>query len=104
LPRAYALCREAGNGGVTSHAALTTSKSSAASRCSKAHSPKCKPGEGKNPYAPVALYLHFNCLGKGAHLATVQRLSVAKRDAEWMNATVFEMLGVTVGIIQTQRH
>ncbi|WP_231612331.1 preprotein translocase subunit SecA [Novipirellula galeiformis] len=56
-------------------------------------------GEGKTLTASLPLYLH-SLTGKGAHLATVNDY-LAKRDAEWMRP-LFERLGVTVGIIQTQ--
>ena len=55
-------------------------------------------GEGKTLTATLPLYIH-SLLGKGAHLATVNDY-LAKRDAEWMRP-VYEMLGLTVGIIQT---
>ena len=38
--------------------------------------------------------------GKGAHLATVNDY-LARRDAEWMRP-LYESLGVTVGVIETQ--
>ena len=56
-------------------------------------------GEGKTLTATLPLYLH-SLLGKGAHLATVNDY-LAKRDAEWMTP-IFEALGLSVGIIQTQ--
>ncbi|MFG0262005.1 MAG: preprotein translocase subunit SecA [Novipirellula sp. JB048] len=56
-------------------------------------------GEGKTLTASLPLYLH-SLTGKGAHLATVNDY-LAKRDAEWMRP-LFERLGVTVGVIQTQ--
>ncbi len=55
-------------------------------------------GEGKTLTATLPLYLH-SLVGKGAHLATVNDY-LAKRDAEWMRP-VYEMLGLSVGIIQT---
>ncbi len=55
-------------------------------------------GEGKTLTASLPLYLH-SLSGKGAHLATVNDY-LAKRDAEWMRP-LFELLGVSVGIIQT---
>lgn len=55
-------------------------------------------GEGKTLTATLPLYLH-SLSGKGAHLATVNDY-LAKRDAEWMRP-LFELLGVSVGIIQT---
>lgn len=56
-------------------------------------------GEGKTLTATLPLYLHA-LIGKGAHLATVNDY-LAKRDAEWMGP-VYNMLGLTVGVIQTQ--
>ncbi|WP_231615831.1 preprotein translocase subunit SecA [Novipirellula artificiosorum] len=55
-------------------------------------------GEGKTLTATLPMYLH-SLVGKGAHLATVNDY-LAKRDAEWMKP-LYEMLGVSVGIIQT---
>lgn len=55
-------------------------------------------GEGKTLTATLPLYLHA-MIGKGAHLATVNDY-LAKRDADWMRP-LFELLGVTVGTIQT---
>ena len=56
-------------------------------------------GEGKTLVAtlPLALYA---LAGKGAHLATVNDY-LARRDAEWMGP-VYEKLGLSVGIIQSQ--
>ena len=56
-------------------------------------------GEGKTLTATLPLYLHA-LAGKGAHLATVNDY-LAERDAEWMRP-IYEMLGLTVGVIQTQ--
>ena len=56
-------------------------------------------GEGKTLTATLPLYLH-SLVGKGAHLATVNDY-LAHRDAEWMRP-LFERLGLTVGVIQTQ--
>jgi len=56
-----------------------------------------KTGEGKTQVAVPTLYL--NALeGKGAHLLTHNDY-LARRDAEWMSP-IFEMLGLTVGVIQ----
>lgn len=56
-------------------------------------------GEGKTLTATLPMYL--NALdGKGAHLATVNDY-LASRDAKWMRP-VYELLGMTVGIIETQ--
>ncbi len=56
-------------------------------------------GEGKTLTATLPLYLHA-LAGKGAHLATVNDY-LAERDANWMRP-VYELLGLTVGIIQTK--
>jgi len=56
-------------------------------------------GEGKTLTATLPMYL--NALeGKGCHLATVNDY-LARRDAEWMRP-VYEALGLTVGVIETQ--
>ncbi|MEM7351534.1 MAG: preprotein translocase subunit SecA [Acidobacteriota bacterium] len=57
-----------------------------------------KTGEGKTLVATLAAYL--NALnGQGVHVVTVNDY-LAKRDSEWM-APVYEGLGMTVGVIQT---
>jgi preprotein translocase subunit SecA len=57
-----------------------------------------KTGEGKTLVATLALYL--NAIAKvNVHLVTVNDY-LARRDAEWMSP-VYEALGVTVGIIQS---
>ncbi len=57
-----------------------------------------KTGEGKTLVATLPAY--FNALtGKGVHVVTVNDY-LAKRDSEWMSP-VFEALGMTVGVIQT---
>lgn len=96
LPEAYALVREAGRralnmrhfdvqiiGGMSLYEGCIA---------------EMQTGEGKTLTATLPLYLH-SLLGKGAHLATVNDY-LAKRDAEWM-MPLYEMLGVSVGIIQT---
>ncbi len=55
-------------------------------------------GEGKTLTATLPMYIHA-LVGKGAHLATVNDY-LAARDAELMKP-VYEMLGLTVGVIQT---
>src|SRR5436305_2836008 len=56
-------------------------------------------GEGKTLVATLPIYL--NALeGKGAHLVTVNDY-LAKRDAVW-NGAVYHLLGLTVGVIQSQ--
>ena len=57
-----------------------------------------KTGEGKTLVATLPAYL--NALeGKGVHVVTVNDY-LARRDAEWMSK-VYEFLGLTIGIIQT---
>tara|TARA_R110002073_G_scaffold29177_1_gene92094 strand:- start:2571 stop:4889 length:2319 start_codon:yes stop_codon:yes gene_type:complete len=97
LPEGYALVREAGRralsmrhydvqiiGGISLYEGCIA---------------EMQTGEGKTLTASLPLYLH-SLTGKGAHLATVNDY-LAKRDAEWMRP-LFELLGVSVGIIQTQ--
>ena len=55
-------------------------------------------GEGKTLTATLPMYLHV-LVGKGSHLATVNDY-LAARDAQIMSP-VYEMLGLTVGVIQT---
>ncbi|MEA2353234.1 MAG: preprotein translocase subunit SecA, partial [Thermoleophilaceae bacterium] len=58
-----------------------------------------KTGEGKTLTATLPIVL--NALpGKGVHLVTVNDY-LARRDAEWMRP-VYEMLGVSVGVIQSE--
>lgn len=59
-----------------------------------------KTGEGKTLSAVPALYLRA-LVEKGVHLVTVNDY-LAKRDAGW-NAPVFELLGLTVGAITSER-
>ena len=57
-----------------------------------------KTGEGKTLMSTLPVYL--NALeGNGVHLVTVNDY-LARRDAEWM-APVYQALGLTVGVIQT---
>src|SRR4051812_41125026 len=56
-----------------------------------------KTGEGKTLTATLPIVLN-SLPGKGVHLVTVNDY-LARRDAEWMRP-VYEMLGLTVGIIQ----
>ncbi|MDZ4819112.1 MAG: helicase-related protein [Planctomycetota bacterium] len=96
MPEAFALVREAGHralnmrhfdvqllGGVALHHRSIA---------------EMQTGEGKTLTATLALYLE-SLPGKGAHLATVNDY-LAKRDADWMRP-LFDMLGVSVGVIQT---
>jgi preprotein translocase subunit SecA len=56
-----------------------------------------KTGEGKTLAATMPVYL--NALsGKGVHVVTVNDY-LARRDAQWMG-TIYEFLGLTVGLIQ----
>ncbi|MCP3959575.1 MAG: preprotein translocase subunit SecA [bacterium] len=57
-----------------------------------------KTGEGKTLVATLPAYLNA-LAGKGVHVVTVNDY-LAKRDSEWM-APVFEALGMSVGVIQT---
>ncbi len=54
-------------------------------------------GEGKTLVATMPIYLNA-LLGKGIHLVTVNDY-LARRDARWM-APIFDMLGLTVGVLQ----
>ncbi len=54
-------------------------------------------GEGKTLVATLPIYLNA-LLGKGVHLITVNDY-LARRDARWM-APIFNMLGLTVGVLQ----
>ena len=56
-------------------------------------------GEGKTLTATLPIYLRA-LPGKGVHLATVNDY-LAARDAQWMQP-VFDLLGMTLGIIQSQ--
>ncbi len=58
-----------------------------------------KTGEGKTHAAVHPLYLNA-LTGRGAHLVTVNDY-LARRDAEWMGP-VFHLLGMSVGIINSQ--
>jgi preprotein translocase subunit SecA len=56
-------------------------------------------GEGKTLVATMPMYLNA-IPGRGVHLVTVNDY-LASRDSQWMGK-VFEMLGLTVGCIQSQ--
>ncbi|MEK6239103.1 MAG: preprotein translocase subunit SecA [Planctomycetales bacterium] len=97
LPEAFALAREASDrtlgmrhydvqllGGVALHDCCVA---------------EMQTGEGKTLTAVLPLCLQAMS-GRGAHLATANDY-LAKRDAEWMKP-VYEMLGLTVGVIQSQ--
>src|SRR3954470_21061748 len=57
-------------------------------------------GEGKTLTATLAVVLN-SLPGKGVHLVTVNEY-LARRDAEWMSP-IYELLGVSVGILQNQQ-
>ena len=96
LPEGYALVREAGRRalGMRHYDVQMIGGISLFEGCIA----EMQTGEGKTLTATLPLYLH-SLVGKGAHLATVNDY-LAKRDAEWMQP-IFQMLGVSVGIIQT---
>ncbi len=96
LPEAYALCREAGRRALSMRHYDVQIVGGIA--LFEGHIAEMQTGEGKTLTATLPLYLH-SLVGKGAHLATVNDY-LAKRDAEWM-MPLFDMLGVSVGIIQT---
>jgi preprotein translocase subunit SecA len=97
LPEAFALVREAGKrsigqrhydvqmiGGMVLHDGAIA---------------EMKTGEGKTLTATGAVFL--NTLGgKGVHIVTVNDY-LARRDAGWMTP-IYDMLGVTVGVIQSE--
>ncbi len=56
-----------------------------------------KTGEGKTLVATLPLYLNA-LTGRGTHLVTVNDY-LARRDARWM-APIFQMLGLSVGVLQ----
>ncbi len=94
LPEAYALVREASNRilgkrhyDVQLIAAIALFEGKVSEQ---------KTGEGKTLSAVPALYLR-GLMGKGAHLVTVNDY-LARRDAGW-NGPIFELLGLTVGVI-----
>ncbi len=96
LPEGYALCREAGRRALSMR--HYDVQIIGGIGLFEGHVAEMQTGEGKTLTATLPLYLH-SLVGKGAHLATVNDY-LAKRDAEWM-MPLFEMLGVSVGIIQT---
>jgi preprotein translocase subunit SecA len=95
LPEAFALVREAAKrtiglrhydvqliGGIVLH---------------RGQIAEMKTGEGKTLVATLPLYLNA-LAGRGTHLVTVNDY-LARRDARWM-APVFQMLGLSVGVLQ----
>ncbi|MEM8910547.1 MAG: preprotein translocase subunit SecA [Planctomycetota bacterium] len=96
LPEAYALVREAGRRALSMrHYDVQVIGGIA---LFEGHIAEMQTGEGKTLTATLPMYLH-SLVGKGAHLATVNDY-LARRDAEWM-MPLYEMLGISVGIIQT---
>ena len=97
LPEAYALVREAGRRALSMrhYQVQLIGGTSLFEGCIA----EMQTGEGKTLTATLSLYLH-SLVGKGAHLATVNDY-LARRDAEWMRP-LYELLGVTVGIIETE--
>jgi preprotein translocase subunit SecA len=96
LPEAYALVREAGKRALNMrHFDVQLLGGTALHHRAIA---EMQTGEGKTLTATLPLYL-ASLSGQGAHLATVNDY-LAKRDAEWMGP-LYELLGLTVGIIQT---
>jgi preprotein translocase subunit SecA len=98
LPEAFAVCREAGRrtlgqrhfdvqliGGMVLHDGAIA---------------EMKTGEGKTLTATLAVFLN-TLAGDAVHLVTVNDY-LARRDAEWM-APIYNALGVSVGVIQTQQ-
>jgi len=97
LPQAYALVREAGRRALNMRHFDVQMLGGAAmhQHCIA----EMQTGEGKTLTATLPLYLN-SLTGKGALLATVNDY-LARRDAEWMRP-LYEMLGLTVGVIETQ--
>ena len=97
LPEAFALVREAGRRALNMrHFDVQMLGGMAMHHRSIA---EMQTGEGKTLTATLPLYLAA-LEGKGAHLATVNDY-LARRDAEWMKP-IYESLGLTVGIVETQ--
>lgn len=96
LPEGYALVREAGRRALSMRHYDVQIIGGVA--LFEGYIAEMQTGEGKTLTATLPLYLH-SLVGKGAHLATVNDY-LARRDAEWMEP-LFNLLGLTVGIIQT---
>lgn len=97
LPEAFALVREAGDRTLKMrHFEVQLLGGIALFHRSIA---EMQTGEGKTLTATLSLYL-LSLAGKGVHLATVNDY-LARRDAEWMRP-IYELLGVTVGVVETQ--
>ena len=97
IPEAFALCREAGRRTMGQRhydvqliGAMVLNDGSIA---------EMRTGEGKTLTATSAVFLN-SLGGKSVHVVTVNDY-LARRDAEWMTP-VYEALGVTVGIIQSE--
>ena len=98
LPEAYALVREAGRRTIEMrHFDVQILGGIAMFNRSIV---EMQTGEGKTLTATLPMYL-FALAGKGCHLATVNDY-LARRDAGWMRP-IYEALGMTVGVIQTQQ-
>lgn len=97
MPEAFALVREAGRRTLTMRHFDVQIMGGISLFCGSIA--EMQTGEGKTLTATLPLYLHA-LAGKGAHLATVNDY-LAERDANWMRP-LYEMLGLTVGIIQTK--
>src|SRR5919201_1803860 len=98
LPEAFALCREAARrtigqrhfdvqliGGMVLHDGAIA---------------EMKTGEGKTLTATLTVFLN-TLAGDPVHIVTVNDY-LARRDAEWMGP-IYDALGVTVGVIQTEQ-
>ena len=97
LPEAFALVREAGRRALNMrHFDVQILGGVAMYHRSIA---EMQTGEGKTLTATLPMYLE-SLIGKGSLLATVNDY-LARRDAEWMKP-IYEMLGLSVGIIETQ--
>jgi preprotein translocase subunit SecA len=97
IPEAFALCREAGRRSMGQRhydvqliGAMVLNDGSIA---------EMRTGEGKTLTATSAVFLN-SLGGKSVHVVTVNDY-LARRDAEWMTP-VYDALGVTVGIIQSE--
>ncbi len=94
LPEAYALVREASERTIGLRPYDVQLMASVA--LFQGRVAEQKTGEGKTLSAVPALYLR-SLTGKGVHLVTVNDY-LARRDAGW-NAPVFDLLGLSVGVI-----
>ena len=102
-PEAFALVREASPSGRSSEwAAITTSSSSAERPSDPLPMPLAEmaTGEGKTLVATLPAFLNA-LAGKGVHVVTVNDY-LAQRDADWNMPHLPDLLGLTVGCIQTR--